>query len=53
MTNHPAPTPAGRSLRPRLPLVLRQEPQYRLLFFGQLLSILGFCLTIRSSCLRS
>ncbi|MCU1676003.1 MAG: transporter [Frankiales bacterium] len=27
--------------RPRLPLVLREEPQYRLLFTGQLLSILG------------
>ena len=39
MTN--PPPPARRSLRPRLPVVLREEPQYRLLFFGQLLSILG------------
>ena len=29
------------SLRPRLPQVLRDEPQYRLLFSGQVLSILG------------
>ena len=27
--------------RPRLPSVLREEPQYRLLFTGQVLSILG------------
>ncbi|MGN6522272.1 MAG: MFS transporter, partial [Actinomycetes bacterium] len=31
--------PAVRSLRP--PAVLRDEPQYRLLFGGQVLSILG------------
>ncbi|MEJ7772582.1 MAG: MFS transporter, partial [Geodermatophilaceae bacterium] len=30
-----------RSWRPRLPAVLRDEPQYRLLFTGQVLSILG------------
>lgn len=30
-----------RSRRPRLPSVLREEPQYRLLFSGQVLSILG------------
>ncbi|GAA3722048.1 MFS transporter [Terrabacter ginsenosidimutans] len=30
-----------RSWRPRLPSVLREEPQYRLLFGGQVLSILG------------
>ena len=34
------PLPA-RNRRPRLPLVLREEPQYRLLFSGQALSILG------------
>ena len=39
MTTQP-PT-SRRSLRPRLPAVLRDEPQYRLLFFGQVLSILG------------
>jgi MFS family permease len=33
--------PGGRRLRPRLPAVLRDEPQYRLLFTGQVLSILG------------
>ena len=27
--------------RPRLPVVLREEPQYRLLFAGQLLSVVG------------
>ncbi len=31
----------GRGRGPRLPAVLRDEPQYRLLFFGQVLSILG------------
>ncbi len=35
------PPASRRSLRPRLPAVLRDEPQYRLLFFGQVLSILG------------
>ena len=30
-----------RPWRPRLPAVLREEPQYRLLFAGQFLSILG------------
>ncbi|MDQ1624780.1 MAG: hypothetical protein QOJ49_278, partial [Actinomycetota bacterium] len=37
MTAQPAP----RRRRPRLPAVLREEPQYRLLFLGQALSILG------------
>ncbi|MDQ1574523.1 MAG: hypothetical protein QOH44_2082, partial [Actinomycetota bacterium] len=32
---------APRARRPRLPAVLREEPQYRLLFTGQLLSVLG------------
>ena len=42
MTNQPATPPAPRrSRRPRLPAVLRDEPQYRLLFTGQVLSILG------------
>ena len=41
MTNQPPPPPAPRRLRPRLPAVLRDEPQYRLLFTGQVLSILG------------
>ncbi|MBI4940372.1 MAG: MFS transporter [Actinobacteria bacterium] len=31
----------ARSRRPRIPQVLREEPQYRLLFSGQVLSILG------------
>ena len=36
------PPPAPRSRwRPQLPAVLRNEPQYRLLFGGQVLSILG------------
>ncbi|HEX7188416.1 MAG TPA: MFS transporter [Actinomycetes bacterium] len=38
------PTPPSRRpprRRPRLPAVLRDEPQYRLLFAGQVLSILG------------
>jgi MFS family permease len=39
MTNQPGPQ--RRRLRPRLPAVLRDEPQYRLLFTGQVLSILG------------
>jgi hypothetical protein len=37
MTAQPAP----RRRRPWLPAVLREEPQYRLLFLGQALSILG------------
>ena len=37
----PPPGPPRRSLRPRVPAVLRDEPQYRLLFTGQVLSILG------------
>ena len=41
MTNQPPPPPGSRRLRPRLPAVLRDEPQYRLLFTGQVLSILG------------
>jgi MFS family permease len=42
MTEQPATRPPRpRSLRPRLPAVLRDEPQYRLLFSGQVLSILG------------
>lgn len=37
-----APEPGRRRPgRPRLPAVLREEPQYRLLFGGQVLSILG------------
>jgi MFS family permease len=36
----PPPARRGR-LRPRLPAVLRDEPVYRLLFGGQVLSILG------------
>lgn len=36
-----APADRRRSRRPRLPRVLREEPQYRLLFSGQVLSILG------------
>ena len=35
------PTPRRRRGRPRVPQVLRDEPQYRLLFVGQVLSILG------------
>ena len=38
LSTPPAPR---RSRRPRLPAVLRDEPQYRLLFTGQVLSILG------------
>ena len=42
MTSPPSPPgPPRRSLRPRVPAVLRDEPQYRLLFTGQVLSILG------------
>ena len=41
MTNQPPPPPGPRRLRPRLPAVLREEPQYRLLFAGQVLSVLG------------
>src|SRR6476469_10381196 len=43
MTSQPPHPGAGtrRSRRPRLPAVLRDEPQYRLLFTGQVLSILG------------
>ncbi len=37
MTHQPGPP----RRRPRLPAVLRDEPQYRLLFTGQVLSILG------------
>ena len=37
----PPPGPPRRSLRPRVPAVLRDEPQYRLLFGSQVLSILG------------
>jgi MFS family permease len=33
--------PSHRPRRPRLPAVLREEPQYRLLFSGQFLSIIG------------
>ena len=40
MTTSPPAAPR-RSWRPRLPAVLRDEPQYRLLFTGQVLSILG------------
>ncbi len=47
MTTDDPPTPPShrppvrRLGRPRLPAVLRDEPQYRLLFSGQVLSILG------------
>ena len=41
MTNPSTEPPPQRRLRPRLPAVLRDEPQYRLLFTGQVLSILG------------
>lgn len=40
-TAPPSPRRPRRSLRPRVPAVLRDEPQYRLLFTGQVLSILG------------
>ena len=40
MTGTEPPTPAPRR-RPGVPRVLRDEPQYRLLFLGQILSILG------------
>jgi MFS family permease len=41
MTSQATPPVRGRPRRPRLPSVLREEPQYRLLFTGQVLSILG------------
>lgn len=41
MTSHATPPARGRGRGPRLPAVLREEPQYRLLFIGQVLSILG------------
>lgn len=41
-----SPTRAARTLRPRLPVVLREERQYRLLFSGALLSLLGDRMTI-------
>jgi MFS family permease len=41
MSSHGAPPDRGRTRRLRLPSVLREEPQYRLLFTGQVLSILG------------
>ena len=41
MTSHTTPPDRARARRPRLPEVLREEPQYRLLFSGQVLSILG------------
>ena len=41
MTSETRPPAPRRSRRPRLPAVLRDEPQYRLLFAGQVLSILG------------
>src|SRR6478735_3784173 len=41
MRGHVKSPTRGRLRRPRLPLVLREEPQYRLLFAGQVLSILG------------
>ena len=41
MSTHREPVDRPRSWRPRLPSVLREEPQYRLLFGGQVLSILG------------
>lgn len=41
MSSDAAPPTPARSRRPRLPAVLREEPQYRLLFSGQVLSILG------------
>jgi MFS family permease len=41
MSTHREPVDRPRPWRPRLPSVLREEPQYRLLFGGQVLSILG------------
>jgi MFS family permease len=41
MTSQPTPAAPRRQRRPRVPAVLRDEPQYRLLFIGQVLSILG------------
>jgi MFS family permease len=41
MSSDDLPPVPGRPRRPRLPAVLREEPQYRLLFSGQVLSILG------------
>ncbi len=41
MTDNATPQERARARRPRIPSVLREEPQYRLLFFGQVLSILG------------
>jgi MFS family permease len=41
MTSETRPPTRGRTLRLRMPAVLREEPQYRLLFAGQVLSILG------------
>jgi MFS family permease len=41
MRGHVKSPALGRLWRPRLPPVLREEPQYRLLFTGQVLSILG------------
>ncbi|WP_426562419.1 MFS transporter [Angustibacter sp. McL0619] len=41
MTSQATPPPRARTRRVRLPSVLREEPQYRLLFTGQALSILG------------
>ncbi|HET8971564.1 MAG TPA: MFS transporter [Candidatus Nanopelagicales bacterium] len=40
MSDSPSPRRTGRMV-PRVPAVLREEPQYRLLFAGQVLSILG------------
>src|SRR5215207_11255633 len=40
MSDSPPRRRAGRA-GPRVPAVLREEPQYRLLFAGQFLSILG------------
>ena len=41
MSRPGAPLPGRGALRPRIPSVLRDEPQYRLLFSGQALSVLG------------
>ena len=41
MTENATPQERARTRRPRIPSVLREEPQYRLLFSGQVLSILG------------
>jgi hypothetical protein len=41
MTSQATPPPSVRTRRLRLPAVLHEEPQYRLLFSGQVLSILG------------